>query len=95
MVVDTPSCTAISAISGGIDFSALAAAQFADPVDMAACQTAIMKLQLKNIPLDTTQTFHMIFLLVGHVSLYLSPSAAIFLAPFMALAIQAYGQPAS
>ena len=48
---------AISAISGGINFSALAAAQLADPVDMAACQTAIMGFKLKDIlfgPNNTT-----------------------------------------
>ena len=39
---DALSQAAISAISGGIDFSALAAAQLADPANMATYQTATM-----------------------------------------------------
>ena len=56
MVADALSRAAISAISGGIDFSALAAAQLADPVDMAACRTAIPRLQLKDIPFGPNNT---------------------------------------
>ena len=56
VVADALSRAAISAISGGIDFSALAAAQLADPVDMAACQTAITGLQLKDIPFGPNNT---------------------------------------
>ena len=56
VVADALSRTVISAISGGIDFSALAAAQLADPVDMAACRTAITGLQLKDIPFGPNNT---------------------------------------
>ena len=56
VVADALSLAAISAISGGIDFSALAAAQLADPVDMAACWTAIMGLLLKDIPFGPNNT---------------------------------------
>lgn len=56
VVADALSRAAISAISGGIDFSALAAAQRADPVDMAACRTAITGLQLKDIPFGPNNT---------------------------------------
>ena len=50
MVSGTLSCAAILTISGGIDVSALVAAQFADLVDKATCQTAITGLQLEDIP---------------------------------------------
>ena len=56
VVADALSRAAISAISGGIDFSALAAAQLADPVDMAACRTAITGLQFKDIPFGPNNT---------------------------------------
>ena len=56
VIADALSRAAISAISGGIDFSALAAAQLADPVDMAVCRTAIMGLQLKDIPFGPNNT---------------------------------------
>ena len=50
VVADALSRAAILAIRGGIDFSALAAAQLADPVNMVANWTAITGLQLKDIP---------------------------------------------
>ena len=50
MVLVILSCAAISAISGGINFSALAAAQLMDPINMAACWTAITGLQIGDIP---------------------------------------------
>ena len=56
VVADALSWAAILAISGGIDFSALAATQLADPVDMAACQTVITGLQLKDIPFGPNNT---------------------------------------
>ena len=56
VVADVLSRAAISAISGGIDFSALATTQLADPVGMAACRTAITGLQLKDIPFGPNNT---------------------------------------
>ena len=56
VVADALSRAAILAISGGIDFSALAAAQLTDPVNMAACRTAITGLQLKDIPFGPNNT---------------------------------------
>ena len=56
MVADALSRAAISAISGSIDFSALATAQLADPVGMAACRTAITGLQIKDIPFGPNNT---------------------------------------
>ena len=56
VVADALSRAAISAINGGIDFSALATSQLADPVGMVACQTAITYLQLKDIPFGSNNT---------------------------------------
>ena len=56
VVADALSRAAISAISGGIDFLALATTQLADPVGMTACQTAITGLQLKDIPFGPNNT---------------------------------------
>ena len=47
---------AISAISGSIHFSALLATQLTDHVNKAACPTAIMGLQLEDIPFGPTNT---------------------------------------
>ena len=56
VVADALSRAAISAINGGINSSALATAQFADPVGMVACRTAITGLQLKDIPFGPNNT---------------------------------------
>ena len=56
VVADALSRAVISAISGSTDFSALAAALLADPVDMAACRTAITGLRLKDIPFGPNNT---------------------------------------
>ena len=56
MVANALSWAAISAISGGIYFSTLAAAKLTDPVDMVARQTAITELQLKDIPFGPNNT---------------------------------------
>ena len=97
VVTDALSWAAISAISGGINFSALAAAQLADPVDMAACQTASTGHQLKDIPFgpNNKQLYYVMRLLVSHVPTCLSPSVAVFSTFFMASATRAYGQPAN
>ena len=47
---------AISAISGGINFSALVAAQLVDLVDMATYPTVFMGLQLEDIPFGSNNT---------------------------------------
>ena len=58
MVPNTLSCAAISAISVGINFFALAAAKLPDLVDMATCQTAIMNFNLRTFLLDPTTQLH-------------------------------------
>ena len=84
------------AISGGIDFSVLAATQLVDPVNMAACWTEIIGLRLRTFLLDPiTQLYYVMCLLVSHVPSYLSPSTTIFSPLFMVSATQAYRQPAN